>query len=362
MSELDPAALANLLTDYCLAVSEGEQILVTTTSLAAPLIVALQRSILERGAWPHFRVSVPMQDTAFFESARDSQLDSVSSVEMDEMRAIDKHLRIAAPATLDSLASIDPDRLGRWTRARGELFQTRLGKRWAVTMWPTEAVARAASMNLAELSTFVKTATFLDRPDPVAAWSDLASFQSRLIDVLSGGDEIRIEADGTDLTLRVGGRTWINSDGKRNMPSGEVFTGPLEDSANGTIRYTISASPAGVAVRGISLTFKEGRVVEASAEVGGEYLERMLSTDEGARRLGEIGIGTNFGIDRSIGQILFDEKIGGSVHLAIGNSYAESGGVNVSAVHWDMICDLRPGGRLLLDSQVIQENGKFLVG
>ncbi len=205
----------------------------------------------------------------------------------------------------------------------------------------------------------VERALFLDRDDPVAAWGALRDRQARLIDRLAGASELRIEAEGTDLRLGVAGRTWVNSDGKRNMPSGEVFTGPLEDSAEGRIRFTIPSSPRGVEVAGIELELRAGVVVDARAERGHEYLLATLDTDPGARRLGEIGIGTNTGIDRPIGAILFDEKIGGTVHLAVGRSYPETGGVNESAVHWDMICDLRGGGTLSADGEVIQQDGVF---
>ena len=214
-------------------------------------------------------------------------------------------------------------------------------------------------MGTAEFGDFVRRATFLDRPDPVAAWGELSAMQSGLADRLGAASEIRIEAEGTDLRLSVAGRTWINSDGRRNMPSGEVFTGPLEDSAEGRIRFGIPSSPRGVEVAGIELEFRSGRVVDARAERGEEYLLATLETDPGARRLGEIGIGTNSGIDRPVGAILFDEKIGGTVHLALGRSYPETGGTNESAVHWDMICDLREGGRLSADGEVIQEDGRF---
>jgi aminopeptidase len=207
----------------------------------------------------------------------------------------------------------------------------------------------------------VRRALFLDRGDATAAWSELRHFQSRLIERLQSARELRIEADGTDLTLSVEGRTWINSDGKRNMPSGEVFTGPLETSAEGRIRFTIPSSPRGVEVDGIELELREGRVVTARAERGDDYLKATLATDEGAARLGEIGIGTNYGIDRPVGAILFDEKIGGTVHLAVGRSYPETGGTNESAVHWDMICDLRRGGTLYADGEPIQRDGRFLV-
>jgi aminopeptidase len=232
-------------------------------------------------------------------------------------------------------------------------------KRWCGTLWPTPAGAQQAGMSDDAFAAFARGALFLDRDDPAAAWRELAAFQAGLVERLSGARELRIEAPGTDLTLRVEGRTWVNSDGRRNMPSGEVFTGPVEDSANGTIRFTVPSSPRGVTVEDVELTFRDGEVVAARAARGDDYLQQTLATDAGARRLGEIGIGTNRGIDRPIGAILFDEKIGGTVHLALGRSYPETGGVNESAVHWDLICDLRDGGRLTADGEVVQEGGSF---
>ena len=214
-------------------------------------------------------------------------------------------------------------------------------------------------MNLTEFEAFVERALFLDQPDPVRSWSELRTFQAGLIERLRATAELQIEAPGTALTLSVKGRTWVNSDGKRNMPSGEVFTGPHETSATGVVYFDVPSSPAGVEVAGVTLRFEEGIVVEAHAERGDEYLQETLETDEGARRLGEVGIGTNFGIDRPSGTILLDEKIGGTVHLALGRSYPETGGKNRSALHWDLICDLRNGGQITADGEVIERDGKF---
>ena len=238
--------------------------------------------------------------------------------------------------------------------------QQSLKRRWCLTVWPTEALAQEAGVSLEQFSAIVERALFLDREDPVAAWGGLRRFQGELIDRLSGAREIRIEADRTDITLSVKGRTWVNSDGRRNMPSGEVFTGPHETSANGHVHFDIPSSPAGVHVAGVDLEFRDGVVVSAKAEQGDEHLQRALETDAGARILGELGIGTNFGIERPVGTILFDEKIGGTVHLALGRSYPETGGKNESALHWDLICDQRNGGRLTADSEPIQIDGEFV--
>jgi aminopeptidase len=208
-------------------------------------------------------------------------------------------------------------------------------------------------MSEREYASFVNRALFLDRPDPPAAWRELSARQQRIVERLSTAREIRIETDGTDLRLRVDGRTWINSDGRHNMPSGEVFTGPIEDSANGTIRFTVPSSPRGVSVENVELTFEDGEVKKATAERGQDYLDAALATDPGARFLGELGIGTNAGIDRSTGSVLLDEKMAGTIHLALGRSYQETGGRNESALHWDLICDLRDGGRLSADGATV---------
>jgi aminopeptidase len=244
--------------------------------------------------------------------------------------------------------------LTRAARARSPIQEARMGKRWCGTLWPTPALAQEAGMSDDDYAAFVNGALFLDRPDPVAAWRELSDRQATLVDRLSEAHEIRIEADGTDLRLRVEGRTWINSDGRRNMPSGEVFTGPLEDSANGTIRFTIPSSPRGVLVEDVTVNFENGKVVSATAARGQDYLDAALATDPGALFLGELGIGTNAGIDRATGSILLDEKMAGTVHLALGRSYPETGGRNVSALHWDLICDLRAGGRLTADGDPIR--------
>jgi len=359
MSGPNPSRFATLLCDYCLDVQPGQQVVVRSTTLAAPLLHALQEELLVREAWPLIRPELPGADEAFWALARERQIDGFAPAELAEAEATDASLAIQAPANTRALAGVPAERMARAALARAPVREAALRRRWCLTLWPTAAGAQQAGMGTAEFAAFVRRALFLDRGDATPAWGELRHFQSRLIDRLAGARELRIEAEGTDLTLSVAGRTWVNSDGKRNMPSGEVFTGPHEDSAEGRIRFTIPSSPRGVEVAGIDLELREGRVVSARADRGEAYLKATLATDDGASRLGEIGIGTNFGIDRAVGAILFDEKIGGTVHLAVGRSYPETGGTNESAVHWDMICDLRRGGRLSADGVTIQEDGKF---
>jgi aminopeptidase len=359
VTALDPRPFADLLAGYCLDVEPGQHVLVRSTALAAPLLLELQRAILERDAWPLLRVELPGQARGFYEHALDRHLDDVSKLAYDEARKADRVLGIQAPGDTRELVGIDPALIARHARARRPVREATMKKRWCSTLWPTEALAGQAGMTPEAFAAFVRGALFLDRPDPVKAWGGLRVFQDRLIARLGSAQELRIEAEGTDLRLRVAGRTWVNSDGKRNMPSGEVFTGPLERSADGHIRFTVRSAPAGVDVDGVELELRAGEVVAAHAGVGDEYLQRALATDDGARRLGEIGIGTNFGIDRPTGTILFDEKIGGTVHLALGRSYPETGGKNRSALHWDLICDLRRGGRLSADGETLMEDGRF---
>jgi aminopeptidase len=356
---LSATRFADLLAGYCLEVHPGQQVLVRSTSLAAPLLLEMQRAILEREAWPVFRVELPGQAEGFYAHARDRQLDDFPSLALREAKECDATVGIQAPENTRALAGVDPARIARLARGRREVREAMLKKRWCSTLWPTHANAQQAGMGLDEFRGFVAGALFLHADDPVAEWGRLRAFQDALIERLKPVKQIRIEAEGTDLTLRVEGRTWVNSDGKRNMPSGEVFTGPHEASANGRIFFDVPSSPAGVDVGGVTLVFRDGEVVEASAERGESYLRQALATDDGAKRLGELGLGTNYGIDRPVGAILFDEKIGGTVHLALGRSYPETGGKNVSAVHWDLICDLRRGGRVTADGEVVQENGRY---
>jgi aminopeptidase len=356
----DPDAFAELLCDWCLRPAAGDQVLIATTTLATPLVRSLNRALLERDAWPLLRVSPPGIAEDFYRHARDVHLDGFAPVALTEIEGSDAVLRVDAPANTRALAGIDPVLIARGARARAPVQEARLARRWCGTLWPTSALAQEAGMALDDYAAFVSRALFLDRLDPPGAWADLSVRQAKLVERLEQAREIRLEADGTDLTLRVDGRTWINSDGRRNMPSGEVFTGPLERSAQGTIRFSVPSSPRGVQVTGVELTFRDGEVIAARAERGEDYLVSALATDEGARRLGELGVGTNSGIDRATGHILLDEKIAGTVHLALGRSYPETGGINSSALHWDLICDLRGGGRLSADGEAVVDDGRVV--
>jgi aminopeptidase len=232
--------------------------------------------------------------------------------------------------------------------------------KWVGCQYPTLAAAQDATMSLSEYEDFVFRACRVDRKDPVAEWKKMSAYNARLIKYLAGKDEIRIVAKDTDLRYRVAGRKWINCDGKNNFPDGEVFTAPIENSAEGHIRFTYPAEYSGREAEDVRIEFKNGKAVSARAVRGEEFLNAMLDTDKGARYLGEVAIGTNFGIAKYTRNTLFDEKIGGTVHMALGESYPESGGKNNSGIHWDMVCDLRDGGELYADGQLFMKNGRFL--
>ena len=353
---------ANLLVDYCLRIEPGETILIGSELAARPLVEACFRAVVDRGAHPIVRVELPGLGEYFVEHATDAQLRHLSPTAVREAEVVDGRIRIAAETDTRSMSGIDPARQAIVDRSRAPLRELAARKRWVLTQFPTEAYASDAGVALDEYERYVAAAMFLDTPDPVAAWRALGQRQSGLVDYMTGVKEVRIEGEGTDLTLSVAGRTWINSDGRRNMPSGEIFTGPVETSARGKLRCSFPVCRGGREVAGIALEFENGRVVTASAESSADYLQSMLGLDPGARFLGELGLGLNGGIDRFTGSILYDEKIGGTVHLALGNSYPETGGINKSALHWDLIVDLRAGGRITADGTVVMADGQWLVG
>lgn len=351
---------ADLLVGYCTEVRPGEQVMLDVSSGAGDMPRALVRAVLAAGGEPHLRLTYPEQTSDLLELAGDELLASAPTTQLEEMERMAAYIRVGAPENSRALQNADKERLARLSRRMQPVTRTRLTKRWVGSLYPTAASAQEAGMSLDEYERFVFGAMFLYDDDPAARWRELGARQQRWADRLARADRVRIEGPGTDLTLSVKGRRWANSDGKRNMPSGEVFTGPLEESAEGTISFAIPSSVDGSLVEGVRLRFEAGRVVEASAERGQELLDSKLETDAGARFLGEIGIGTNPHITQPTLKTLFDEKILGTVHLALGRSYPETGGVNESAIHWDLICDLRTEGRVLLDGEPFLEGGRLV--
>jgi aminopeptidase len=351
---------AKLLIHYCCSVQKNENVAIHIDSLAEPMARTLYREILQAGANPILRMAYPeiLEDTLEF--ATDTFLESEATLELAEIKHIQSWIRIRAPHNTKALEASDKSKYSRLLKKQRPVSNIRVNEtKWCLGNYPTQAGAQDAGMNLDEYQRFVYGAMFLFDDDPVKKWQDIHTFQEQVIEHLKNADSIRIKGEDTDLILSVKDRIWKNSAGHHNMPSGEVFTGPIENSANGKICFQIPSSVSGAEVEHISLVFKDGQVVEASAEKGNDMLQAQLNTDKGARFLGELGIGTNYNIQRATKQILFDEKIGGTIHLALGQSYKDTGGLNESAIHWDMICDLRQGGAMYVDGELFQENGKF---
>jgi aminopeptidase len=358
---------AHTLVHYCLYVRAGETVAILATPLAAPLIEAVYREVVRVGALPLPLIEMEGLEEILLREGNESQLATVNPVLAVMAELVDAQLTIGSKGNTKALSNIDPARLGTRRQANAVLKNTRrkreqAGKfRWSLTLYPTQAYAQDAQMSLSEFEEFVYDACFLNDADPIARWQALSAQQQTLVDWLKGRRTVRISGEGTDLTLSIRDREFINSDGKRNFPSGEFFTGPVEDSANGVITFDIPASYEGHAIEGVRLVFREGKVTEASARQGQAFLDAMLELDAGARYLGEFAFGDNARLTRAIKNTLFDEKLGGTVHLALGQSYPETGGLNSSALHWDMVCDLRRSGEVWIDDVLFLKNGKILV-
>ena len=352
--------LARTMADYCLDAQPREAFAINASEAASPLVEALHEELLRKGAWSHIKMMPDASSGAVFREGHDHHFDEVSPVEKAIVDKLAGTAAIYSSRNTRAMSGIDPDLQARLAKSSRPLKNKLLKKKWTLTLFPTDAYAQDAEMSLRDFEDFVYSATFSDEAHPVKAWQNLKKKQDHLISKLEGAEEVQIIGPGTDLRMSIKGRTFINSAGTHNMPSGEVFTGPVEDSVEGEIVYDYPVVNQGREIDGIRLVFRKGKVVEATATKNEDFLLGMLEMDPGAKRIGELGIGTNFKIQRFIKTILFDEKIGGTIHLALGASYTETGGKNKSALHWDMIKDLRKGGELRIDGKAIQKDGKFL--
>jgi aminopeptidase len=360
--------LAEVLVGYSTRVQPGDLVLVDAGAPAAPLLLEVYRSILRAGGHPLVRLTLDDVTEDLLRDGSDEQLDWVNPARLDDIETADVRIVLEAERNTKSLSGIEPARQARFARAREGLRHRYLERaaagelRWVLTAFPTHAAAQDAEMSLAEYEEFVYRAGLLDEDDPIALWEEFARRLQGVAGFLSGVSELRVVADGTDLTLGVGGRTWVPAQGKENFPDGEVFTAPLETTVEGTISFTYPAVFQGREVQAVTLRFEGGEVVEAHAERGQEFLDEMVGLDDGARRAGEFAFGLNDGVTTFTRNILFDEKIGGTVHLALGAAYPETGGLNRSGLHWDMICDLRGGSEVYADGEVVYRDGRFLNG
>ena len=357
---------ARLLVHYCLEIKSGDKLYISTTTLAEPLLREVYREAVNVGALVEYQMSFREQNRIFLAEANEQQLDHVNPSYLEMMRSYDAYLVIRAPFNLREDQNADGAKSARRQKALHEvnrIYAERIGDRSlkrCLCQFPTLASAQEAGMSLEEYEDFVFKACHLSAVDPAAEWLEVRKSQQGIVDYLNQCDRIRYKNQRTDIEFSVKGRTWINSDGRANMPSGEVFTGPIEDTVEGYIYFNYPTVFMGHDVEGITLHVSKGEVVSWEAEKGKEFLDEIFRIP-GARYFGEVAIGTNYNIQRMTKNILFDEKIGGSVHMAIGQSYVQTGGKNQSAIHWDMITDMKSGGRIFADGNLIYEDGRFLI-
>ncbi len=367
---MDPRVekVADVLVSYSVAIKPGDLVMIHLYEpLAEPLALAIYQRVLQAGGHAIFRMAPAGAEEVFFQVAGDEQLSTPDPTFKWLMENIDVRMALRAPVNTRALSNVDPARLARARKASEPIMQTFMERqatgelRWTLTQYPTQAAAQDAEMSLSEYEDFVYGASMVHLDDPVAYWKQKSAEQQRLVDWLKGKDRVEVRGEHIGLTLSIKDRTFINADGKKNFPDGEIFTGPVEDSVNGWVRFTYPAIYNSREVDGVELRFEAGRVVEAHAGKGEDFLLSVLDTDEGARTLGEFAIGTSEGIQQFTRNILFDEKIGGTVHMAVGSGYPDTGSKNRSAVHWDMICDMRSGGEILVDGELFYKDGVFQV-
>jgi aminopeptidase len=360
-------ALAQILVRYSTNVQQGDTCVIQSTTAGEPLALLVYEEVLRAGGLPVVQLTPEGAAPVFYELASDEQLEWIPPTARWAAEESDVRISIMADTNVRELSQADPKRQAQASKARRPLMEAMMKRaatgehRWALTIFPTHAYAAEAGMSLAQYEDFYYSACLATDAEPVTAWARQSDEVKRLTEWIQGKEEVHIQAPGTDIKLGVAGRKFIPCTGEHNMPDGEFFTGPVEDSVDGEVSFSFPAAYGGREVAGVRFRFEGGKVVDASAERGEDFLLEMLDTDEGARRLGELGIGTNYGISTGTKEILLDEKIGGTVHMAIGASYPESGGVNESAVHWDMVCDLRSGGSITVDGQELQRDGTFVV-
>ncbi len=358
--------LAKVMVQYSLALKPSQQCLINTHPLAEELSLAVYEEAIKSGAFVTMVSNTPGAQEIFYKHASDSQLDYVPPLTKIVTETFDANLHIWSEHNTHSLAGVDPKRIARVARAGAQLskvFLERSAKgemRWCLTVYPTHAMAQDADMSLFDYREFVFNAGMLNEDDPVAYWKKAGQEQQKMADWLKGHDQIILKGSDVDLRMSIKDRVFIPCDGKFNFPDGEIFTGPIEDSVEGWVRFKYPAIESGQEVTDIQLWFEKGRVVKETASKNQELLTAQLNTDPGARSLGEFGIGTNYGITRFTKNMLFDEKMGGTIHLAAGAGFPESGSKNESGIHWDMLCDMNDG-EIYVDGDLFYKSGKPVI-
>jgi aminopeptidase len=357
--------LAELLVNFSIDVQPGEWVRIISEVSGLPLVDATYRHVLLTGGHPTVQIHTDSMNEMLLKYGNDEQVTWHSPITKPMFETVDAQIVIRASSNTRSLNNVDPHKQQLQLAANRENMITRRERaaqgnlRWVITQFPCPAYAQDADMSLTDYEDFVYRATFADQDNPIAAWEEIRDRQQVLVDWLAGKSQVVVKGPHVDLTLSIDGRTFINSHGKFNMPCGEIFTCPVENSANGWARFTYPAVRNGREVEGVAFEFADGKVVKATAKKNEAFLLSQLDTDEGARYLGEFAIGTNYGIQRFTKNILFDEKIGGTIHMAVGSANLKTGGKNRSALHWDFICDMREDSEIRVDGELFYRNGQF---
>lgn len=346
---------AKIIVDYSTKVKKGEYVQIIADYAAKDIVLEVYKQVLLKGAYPLVHLSVPGMAYTYYKHATDEQLKHFPKLAMHEMKNTDAVIFIGASSNTKELANIDPKRIAVRQKTTEALFKERSeNTKWVIFYYPTGALAQGAGMSLEEFSDFVFGSVIVD-------YKKMSKSQEKLKKLIDKGKKIRITAKNTDVTFNITGRKGVKCDGRYNLPDGEVFTSPVENSAEGAIEFSYPALLQGKEVEGIKLEFKKGKVVKATAKKNQDFLRKVLETDKGSKFVGEVGIGVNYKINKFVKNILFDEKIGGTIHIALGKSYKEAGGKNESAIHWDIVTSLKKGGKIYIDGKLVQKDGKFLI-
>jgi aminopeptidase len=365
----DPRMLkhADILVNYSTDIQPGDRVVIEATTAAEPMLEALIERVLESGGYPYLLTKLPREEATFYKFAKEAQLLQTHEFLKLAYDNFEARIRLHSLTDTKHLSDVDPKKQALVNRANSSILaaQMRRGQagefKWCTTLYPTQGYADDAGMSLDEYKDFVYSAMHADTDDPVSFWEKVEQDQAHYAQIFEGKDKVVLRGPNVDLRLSIKGRKFINASGKSNMPDGEIFSGPVENSVNGWVRYTYPSIIQGRVVENIELEFVEGRVLHAKSQTNQNFLLSMLDSDPGARYVGEFAIGLNFEINKFTGNILFDEKIGGSFHMALGAGYPETGSQNKSQIHWDMICDMRKDSEILVDGEVVYKNGKFIV-
>ena len=365
MGDIRLNKLAKLLVNYSTKVKKGDFVFISCNDVAKLWVVEVAKEAIKAGA--HVEYSLDSEDVneTILKNSNEEQLLEGSHLNKNMLSKADVWLTAWGTRNTKMNSNVDPKKLQLKSRGAAswrKIYSERMGDgslRWCGTQFPTYADAQEASMSLSEYEDFVYGAGLLDMEEPVSEWKKISAYQDRWVKYLNTKKELHFLSEGTDIKVKVEGRKWINCDGKANFPDGEIFTSPIENGIDGYITFSFPGIYMGKEIEGIRLEIVEGKVVKATAQKGEELLKMLIETDEGASYFGEVAIGTNYGIKKFTKNMLFDEKIGGTIHMAIGDSDPEAGGLNRSSIHWDMLCDMRNGGKIYADGELFYENGQF---